>query len=193
MPYLPVPPPHSGRRIFFLPLLHCTLNNRLLDIAQSAYLFRQALYSFALLTLSGAVLVFYLFRKAARLRKSGQRLSFFRLCFALLLVGILYGLFFSFGFLKDWQLRSRGHETTGTTLRWVDLGDGDREVRFEYSVNGVRSEKQAAAVYYGARIGGIVCPGGQYVVLYDPEDPENALIDFRRPVAKGSDQQAKGD
>jgi hypothetical protein len=164
------------------------MNVELLDISHSSYIFRQQLISFALSTLFAVGLIVLIIWKAARGTKNNG-IRYRAAYFSIVLTLVAYFIFILPIYRETYHLKVRGLETTGRTLRWADVGDGEKMVEYEYSVSGVRSVKLGEVVYSGSVIGGIICPGGNYIVIYDPKDPENAVIDFRRPVTQLSGQQ----
>lgn len=80
------------------------------------------------------------------------------------------------------SLKQRGIETEGRTLRWVDLGDGQRDLEYTFQIEGKTFIKLGEYIYGGKEIEGVVCPGGRYVVIYDKLNPENSVIDLKRPI-----------
>jgi hypothetical protein len=78
------------------------------------------------------------------------------------------------------NLRNNPVETVGQTIEWVDDGDSKR-VRYKFVVDGETYIDIIGIVYGGETIEHINCPGGAYYVIYEKDNPENAVMDFKRP------------
>ncbi len=156
----------------------------LLDISQSDYIFKQSrqLGIFGVL-LCMALIIYgaFSFRKAVKYQHERTRkLECFR-AFALTLLSL--ALWF-FGFMpatkKLNKIRQNGVETIGETIKWIKGGKGKRYVQYSFIVNGQKFIAECGIVYEGKELGGIACPGGQYFVIYDKQDPSNSIMDFKR-------------
>ena len=78
------------------------------------------------------------------------------------------------------SLKANGIETMGKTIRWINTNDS-RMIEYSFDVNGVTYTKRCDVVYNGQEIENIQCPNGFYTVIYDNRDPENSIMDFKRP------------
>ena len=155
----------------------------LLDIKQSTYIFQQQI-AISIITLAICVILigvcaFKMFKAKGSTLEIRKIIS--RNLFYIIVIMIVYFLVL-FPFWKDTiVLRARGVETIGKTIAVKDHGDGDVMILFEFEVNGESFSAEGETVYYGRRLEGIICPGGNYIVIYDPRNPNNCVMDFKRP------------
>jgi hypothetical protein len=163
----------------------------MLDIGQSAYIFRQKfLLSIIILGFAAGLVLFFFYRisKAKPEANRPCRTVYANIFFIVITVAA-YLLFFFPLFRDTLRLKQRGIETEGMTVRWVDIGDGQPNIEYTFRIDGITFVKQAEVVYGGKQIEGIVCPGGKNVVIYDKSNHENAEIDLKRPILQHSGQQ----
>ena len=156
--------------------------NTFLDISQSNYIFSQQITIAAIIfALCIGLIVLFTYRIAkAKGNDLHIRSTISRNLLYIILVLIVYFLLF-FPLWKDAiALRSRGVETFGTTIKWIDLGDGERNIVYEFEIDGQKYSGQSETIYGGRMINDIICPNGIYVVIFDPKDPGNSVMDFKR-------------
>ena len=163
----------------------------ILDASQSAYIFRQQfLISLIIAALTIGLILFFLFR-INKAKPDGHRpyKPVYKNLFFIAIAVVIYLVCF-FPLLRNTLgLKNRGIETEGKTLKWVDIGDGQRNIEYAFEINGTTFIKQGEVVYGGKEIEGIICPGGRYVVIYDKSNPENSVIDLKRRVFQPSGHQ----
>lgn len=153
----------------------------ILEISQSAYIFRQQIIIEIIeIIICGGLTVFFLTRLNKKLRTTSSR--FQEIGWAIL--GILLTLVSYFNFFfpsitKTLALKNSGVEIIGKTVQWINTNDS-RMIEYSFIVNGQTFKKTCDAVYGGQEVPGIICPDGKYVVIYDINDPDNSIMDFKR-------------
>jgi heme/copper-type cytochrome/quinol oxidase subunit 2 len=156
-----------------------------LKIHQSAYIFnQQILIGIIVIAIVAALSIYLILRLIKKLKTTDstqQEIGKTILAFLLIFCGYFFLLYPSL--LKTLTLKNKGSETKGTTLQWVNTNDS-REVEYSFVEDGKTYKKNAEIVYGGKEIEDIVCPNGQYIVIYDKEDPKNSVMDFKRPVTE---------
>jgi hypothetical protein len=154
-----------------------------LNTSQSAYILNQGiLIGIIVIAIVAALSLFLILRLIKKLKTThSNHQEIGKTILILLLIFCVYFFLFYPSLIKTLTLKIRGIETKGITLQWVNTNDS-RQVEFSFSADGVKYRKNAEIVYGGQEIAGIVCPNGQYVVIYDAENPENAVMDFKRIV-----------
>jgi heme/copper-type cytochrome/quinol oxidase subunit 2 len=154
-----------------------------LNINQSNYIFNQGiLICIIVIALVAGLSIYLILRLVKKLKTSNSKQQEIgKTIFALLLIFCMYFILLYPSLEKIVKLKNKGLETNGITLRWVNTNDS-KEVEYSFVENGKTYTTQGEIVYGGQEIEGIVCPNGQYIVIYDKEDPENSVMDFKRPV-----------
>jgi len=154
----------------------------ILDISQSTYIFRQQIIIEIIeIIICGGLTVFLLIRLNKKLKTASSRLQ--EIGWTILGVLMTLVLYFSFFFpsIKNTlTLKNNGVEIVGKTLQWINTNDS-RMIEYSFILNGQTFKKICDVVYSGQEIPGIICPDGKYVVIYDIEDPDNSIMDFKRP------------
>jgi hypothetical protein len=127
------------------------------------------------------IIIFLLFRfvKSARLTSSKLREAGLAVL-AVLLTSVIYFTCFFPAITQTGNLQKRGVETVGETVQWINTDDS-RMIAYTFVLNGQTYNNTCEVVYSGKEIEGIICPAGKYVVIYDKDDPDNAVMDFKRP------------
>lgn len=92
---------------------------------------------------------------------------------------VIYFTFFFPSITKTIALKNNGVEIIGKTVQWINTNDS-RMIEYSFILDGQTFYKTCDAVYSGQEISGIVCPNGKYVVIYDTDDPDNSIMDFKR-------------
>ncbi len=162
----------------------------LLDISQSSYIFLQKVtISIIVALITVALILFFLFRI---FRAKGEVRQQYRItynnAFFILSTVIVYLIIFLPQFQDALNLKRHGVETEGRTLKWVNIGDGQFDIEYSFKVGNMTFIKQCGIVYGGKVIESIICPNGQYVVIYDKENPENSVMDLKRPIKRNIGQ-----
>jgi ABC-type multidrug transport system fused ATPase/permease subunit len=154
-----------------------------LDINQSAYIFKQGIViGIILIAIAIGLSIYLILRLVKNLKTSNSKQQEIgKTIFALLLIFCGYFFFLYPSLVKIIILKNRGSETKGITIRWVNTNDS-KEVQYSFVENGETYTKQGEIVYGGKEIEGIVCPNGEYIVIYDKKEPENSVMDFKRPI-----------
>ena len=155
----------------------------ILDISSSDYIFRQQLIIEIIeIVICAGLTLFLLFRLRKRLRTaaSATRETGWTISGILLILVIYFTCFFP-SIKETLTLKKSGVEISGTTVQWINTNDS-RMIEYSFELNGQTFKKTCDVVYSGQEIPGIVCPEGKYVVIYDVNDPDNSVMDFKRPV-----------
>ena len=154
----------------------------ILDISQSSYIFRQQIIIEVIeIIICGGLTTFLLIRLNKKTRTTSSRFQES----GWTILGILFTLvtYFTFFFpsiRKTLALKNNGVEIIGKTVQWINTNDS-RMIEYSFTLNGQTFKKICDAAYSGREIPGIVCPDGKYVVIYDIDDPDNSIMDFKRP------------
>ncbi len=155
----------------------------LIDVTLPSYIFKQQIIIEVFETIICAGLTVYLLIQLnKKLKKTNSRLKEAgnTLLGIVLIISIYF--FFFFPTIKEtFDLRKNGVEINGKTIKWINT-NGARMIEYSFEVNGMIFIKRCDVVYYGQEIKGIKCPDGNYFVVYDKEDPENSIMDFKRPI-----------
>jgi hypothetical protein len=155
----------------------------LLDINQSAYIFKQGIIiGIIVIAIVIGLSIYLILRLIKNLKTSNSKQQEIgKTIIALLLIFCGYFFLLYPSLVKIIILKNRGLETKGITIRWVNTNDS-KEVEYSFVEKGQTYTKQGEIVYEGQELEGIVCPNGQYIVIYDKENPENSVMDFKRPI-----------
>lgn len=128
------------------------------------------------------IIIYVLFRFIKSARLNGSKLREAGLAvLAVLLTSVIYFTCFFPAIIQTGNLQKRGVETSGETVQWINTDDS-RMIAFTFAVNGQVYNNTCEVVYSGREIAGIVCPAGKYVVIYDIDDPDSAVMDLKRPL-----------
>lgn len=84
------------------------------------------------------------------------------------------------GMIKALDLRKNSVEVVGKTIEWIS-SDDSWDVKYQFVVDGQTYTNQIGTVYGGKTIEKIKCPGGEYFVTYEKDNPTNSVMDFKRP------------
>lgn len=68
--------------------------------------------------------------------------------------------------------------TTGTTMKW-NFGEGASDIDYFFNVDGKEYRSSASPTYGGANIPNIKVPNGIYRVIYNKENPNESIMDFK--------------
>lgn len=154
----------------------------LLEISQSSYIFRQQIIlHIVVIIICSGITAFLLVRLNKRLKTTKSK--FQKIGWTILGVLITLAIYFTSFFpliRKTLTLKNKGVEINGKTVRWINTNDS-RMIEYSYLINGQTFKKICDVVYIGTEIPQIVCPGGNYIVICDIEDPDNSIMDFMRP------------
>lgn len=69
-------------------------------------------------------------------------------------------------------------EAIGTTLEKVQEGHF-KEIKYKFIVNGKAYYAECEYTYDGVQIEGIIVPNGHYKVIYNKNNPEESVMDFK--------------
>ena len=155
----------------------------ILDVLQSSYIFRQQIIIETIeIIICGGLIAVLVIRLNKKIRISSSRLKEIgQTVLAVLIMFIVYFTFFFPSIKKTYDLKNNGLEISGKTVQWINTNDS-RIIEYSFILNGQTFKKTCDVVYSGQEIKGIVCPDGKYVVIYDINNPDNSIMDFKRPV-----------
>ena len=128
-----------------------------------------------------ALVYYLLFRLNKKLKSTSSRSQ--EIGLIILGVFLTFIIFFALFFpsIKNTlDLKNNGAEMCGKTVQWINTNDS-RIIEYSFVLNGQTFKKTCDVVYGGQEIGGIICPNGKYVVIYSLKDPDNSIMDFKRP------------
>ena len=155
----------------------------ILDISQSFYIFRQQIIIEVIETVfCTGFIIFLLFRLTKRIKITNSKLQEIGwTILGILLTATIYFTYFYPSINKTLNLKNDGIEISGKTVQWINTNDS-RMIEYSFVLNGQTYNKICDVVYNGKEIEGIICPDGKYVVICDTEDPDNSIMDFKRPA-----------
>jgi len=154
----------------------------LLETNFPSYIFRQQIIlSVIVIVICISLILFLIIRYSRKIKTANSKLQEIgKPILGILLILVFYVIFFFPGLKNTFSLKTNGVETTGKTTRWINTNDS-RMIEYTFEVNEVVYTKKCDVVYNGQEIENIQCPNGTYIVIFDNTDPENSIMDFKRP------------